>query len=159
MIGPTQRHRQRVREEFGVEIALLAEQTRRMHAGRVFELRVSGRDGLAGEARRWHLERDIRNIKTTLSMEVLRCQTAQMVEKDLWVYLLACNVIRPLREDPTQRDAFFRLIASLAVGHGPERLEPRAGKRRPKPCPWRKVPRAEARWRIRWYGCLPDPST
>ncbi|RPI96988.1 MAG: IS4 family transposase [Chloroflexi bacterium] len=47
-------------------------------------------------ARRWHVELDIRNIKTTLGMEVLRCLTPPMVEKELWVYLLAYNVIRLL---------------------------------------------------------------
>ncbi len=47
-------------------------------------------------ARRWHVELDIRNIKTTLGMEVLRCLTPQMVEKELWVYLLAYNLIRLL---------------------------------------------------------------
>lgn len=39
---------------------------------------------------------DIRNLKTTLGMDVLRCLTPQMVEKELWVYLLAYNVIRLL---------------------------------------------------------------
>jgi hypothetical protein len=47
-------------------------------------------------AHRWHVELDIRNIKTTLGMEVLRCVTPQMVEKELWVYLLAYNLIRLL---------------------------------------------------------------
>ena len=47
-------------------------------------------------ARRWHVELDLRNIKTTLGMDVLRCLTPQMVEKELWVYLLAYNVIRLL---------------------------------------------------------------
>jgi hypothetical protein len=47
-------------------------------------------------ARRWHVELDIRNLKTTLGMEVLRCLTPPMVEKELWVYLLAYNVIRLL---------------------------------------------------------------
>lgn len=47
-------------------------------------------------ARRWHVELDIRNIKTTLGMDVLRCLTPQMVEKELWVCLLAYNVIRLL---------------------------------------------------------------
>jgi len=45
---------------------------------------------------RWHVELDIRNIKTTLGMDVLRCLTPQMVQKELWVYLLAYNVIRLL---------------------------------------------------------------
>lgn len=45
---------------------------------------------------RWHVELDIRNIKTTLGMEVLRCLTPKMVEKELWVSLLAYNLIRLL---------------------------------------------------------------
>jgi len=47
-------------------------------------------------ARRWQVELDIRNIKTTLGMDVLRCLTPPMVAKELWVYLLAYNVIRLL---------------------------------------------------------------
>jgi hypothetical protein len=46
--------------------------------------------------RRWCVELDIRNIKTTLGMDVLRCLTPQMVEKELWVGLLAYNLIRLL---------------------------------------------------------------
>ena len=46
--------------------------------------------------RRWHVELDFRNIKTTLGMDVLRCMTPQMVEKELWVNLLAYNLIRLL---------------------------------------------------------------
>lgn len=45
---------------------------------------------------RWHVELDLRNIKTTLGMEVLRCKTPEMVEKELWVNLLAYNLIRVL---------------------------------------------------------------
>lgn len=47
-------------------------------------------------ARRWNVELDLRNIKTTLGMEVLSCLTPQMVEKELWVGLLAYNLIRVL---------------------------------------------------------------
>lgn len=45
-------------------------------------------------AMRWNVELDLRNIKTTLNMEVLSCLSPQMVQKELWVYLLAYNVIR-----------------------------------------------------------------
>jgi hypothetical protein len=45
---------------------------------------------------RWHVELDLRNIKTTLGVEVLRCLTPQMIEKELWVNLLAYNLIRLL---------------------------------------------------------------
>jgi hypothetical protein len=45
---------------------------------------------------RWHVELDLRNIKTTLDMEHLRCRTPEMAIKELWVYLLAYNLIRLL---------------------------------------------------------------
>lgn len=44
--------------------------------------------------RRWHIELDLACIKTTLGMDVLACRTAAMVEKELWVHLLAYNLIR-----------------------------------------------------------------
>jgi hypothetical protein len=43
---------------------------------------------------RWHIELDLRNIKTTLGMERLSCQSAPMAIKEIWVYLLAYNLIR-----------------------------------------------------------------
>ena len=45
---------------------------------------------------RWNVELDLRNIKTTLGMEHLRCKTPEMALKELWVYLLAYNLIRLL---------------------------------------------------------------
>jgi hypothetical protein len=45
---------------------------------------------------RWNVELDLRNIKTTLRMETLRCKTPEMAIKELWVYLLAYNLIRLL---------------------------------------------------------------
>ena len=46
--------------------------------------------------KRWHIEVDLRNIKTTLGMETLSCKTPEMVEKEMWVYFLAYNLIRLL---------------------------------------------------------------
>ena len=46
--------------------------------------------------RRWSVELDLRNIKTTLGMEYLSCKTPAMVEKEIWIYLLAYNLIRLL---------------------------------------------------------------
>jgi hypothetical protein len=43
---------------------------------------------------RWNTELDLRNIKATLQMERLRCLTPAMAIKELWVYLLAYNLIR-----------------------------------------------------------------
>jgi hypothetical protein len=45
---------------------------------------------------RWNVELDLRNIKTTLGMEHLRCKTPEMAIKELWVSLLAYNLIRLL---------------------------------------------------------------
>jgi hypothetical protein len=134
--------------------------------------------------RRWHVELDLRNLKTTLKMDVLRCLTPPMVEKELWVYLLAYNLIRLLMAQAARRadvhprelsfkhtvqlwtewtaqapavhsarlsTTLFELIAQLKVGERPGRIEPRARKRRPKSYPWLKVPRAQARQRIRTY--------
>jgi Transposase DDE domain len=43
---------------------------------------------------RWHVELDLRHIKTTLGMETLSCKTPSMAQKEIWVYLLAYNLIR-----------------------------------------------------------------
>ena len=43
---------------------------------------------------RWHVELDLRNIKSTLGLEQLSCQTPAMAIKEIWVYLLAYNLIR-----------------------------------------------------------------
>ena len=45
---------------------------------------------------RWHVELNFRYIKTTLGMEVLSCHTPDMVKKEIWIYLLAYNLIRTL---------------------------------------------------------------
>jgi hypothetical protein len=43
---------------------------------------------------RWHVELDLRNIKTTLGMDIVSCHTPEMVKKEIWTYLLAYNLIR-----------------------------------------------------------------
>jgi hypothetical protein len=58
--------------------------------------RVSKAELSALYARRWGVELDLRNLKTTTGMDVLSCQTPQMNNKQLWVHLLAYNVIRLL---------------------------------------------------------------
>lgn len=146
-------------------------------------------DLLALYGKRWHVELDLRNIKTTLGMDVLRCRTPEMVEKELWVNLLAYNLIRLLmaqaaieaglhpreisfkhtaqlwlqwllvhgsRRHGWHRDALLKLVTQIKVGQRPGRLEPRARKRRPKPYPWLKVPRVQARQQIHTFGYLPN---
>ncbi len=46
----------------------------------------------------------------------------------------------------------FNLIGQLRVGNRPGRVEPRARKRRPKPYPWLKIPRHQARANIMAHG-------
>jgi hypothetical protein len=59
---------------------------------------------------RWHAELDLRSLKQTLQMDVLRCKTPEMVRKELWTHVLAYNLIRTI-------------IAQAASRHG---LEPRS---------------------------------
>jgi hypothetical protein len=49
-------------------------------------------------------------------------------------------------------ELLFKLIGQLRVGNRPGRVEPRARKRRPKPYPWLKIPRAQARSNIIAHG-------
>lgn len=77
-------------------------------------------------ASRWNVELDLRNLKTTLGMEHLHCKTPAMNEKELWVYLLAYNLIRLLMtESAKQADVLPRLLSFkhslqlwLAWSHG-----------------------------------------
>ena len=54
---------------------------------------------------RWHVELDLRNIKTTLQMERLSCLSPKMAIKEIWVYLLAYNLIRLMMAQAAQRAA------------------------------------------------------
>ena len=60
---------------------------------------------------RWQAELDIRTIKITLGMDVLRCKTPQMVRKEIWTCLLAYNLIRQIM-----------LQSARESGHPPRRL-------------------------------------
>jgi Transposase DDE domain len=44
--------------------------------------------------RRWDGEVDIRSIKSTMQMDILRCKTPEMVRKEVWTHLLAYNLLR-----------------------------------------------------------------
>lgn len=66
---------------------------------------------LAGLYRlRWQGELDLRSLKQTLQMDVLRCQTPESVRKELWAHILAYNLIRTI-------------MARAATRHG---VEPRS---------------------------------
>lgn len=46
--------------------------------------------------RRWNGEVDIRSIKSTMQMDILRCKTPDMVHKEIWTHLLAYNLLRTI---------------------------------------------------------------
>lgn len=136
---------------------------------------------------RWHAELDLRSIKSTMSMDVLRCKTPEMARTELWMSLLAYNLVRHsllpaaraaecsprqlsfcaalqftantwLLATVGRHDATalveLRLIhlASHRVGHRPNRIEPRAIKRRARAYDWLTQPRAAARAQL-MAGC------
>lgn len=43
---------------------------------------------------RWDVELDLRHIKTSLDMDILRGKTPEMVRKEIYVHLLAYNLLR-----------------------------------------------------------------
>jgi hypothetical protein len=45
---------------------------------------------------RWDIELDLRSIKIVMQMDILRCKSPDMVDKEIWVHLLAYNIIRAL---------------------------------------------------------------
>lgn len=46
--------------------------------------------------RRWAVELHFRDIKTTLGLDVLRCQSPELIEKEIWLQTLAYNLVRAL---------------------------------------------------------------
>ena len=46
--------------------------------------------------RRWAVELCFRDIKTTLGLDVLRCRTPELVEKEVWLQVIAYNLVRAL---------------------------------------------------------------
>jgi hypothetical protein len=54
-------------------------------------------------ARRWRLELCLRDLKTTMGMEVLRCKTPDMAQKELLAYLVAHNLIRCVMAEAVAR--------------------------------------------------------
>ena len=118
---------------------------------------------------RWLIELHFRDIKTTMGMDVLRCKSDDLVRKEIYMHLLAYNLIRALMWQAAARharplhrlsfagtvdrlnslepymwlyegsehaeglyDLLLRWIAKDLVPDRPNRLEPRAIKRRPK---------------------------
>ena len=70
---------------------------------------------------RWQVELDLRHIKATMGLGILSCKTPEMAEKEIWVYLLAYNLIRlmmaqsALLADITPRTISFKHCLQLWV--------------------------------------------
>ena len=45
---------------------------------------------------RWNAELDLRSLKRTLQMDILRCKTPELVRKEIWTHVLAYNLIRTI---------------------------------------------------------------
>jgi hypothetical protein len=45
---------------------------------------------------RWNAELDLRALKQTMQMDILRCKTPELVRKELWMHILAYNLIRTI---------------------------------------------------------------
>jgi hypothetical protein len=122
--------------------------------------------------RRWEVETHLHELKQAMRMDVLRCETAEGVEKELLVYAIAYNLVRIVMLEasrrqgvPVDRISFtdaLRWLAHARVGeelsdlivnpHRPQRTEPRSIKRRPKQFPWMSAPRHEMRKRLLQQG-------
>jgi hypothetical protein len=114
---------------------------------------------------RWGVEIDLRHLKTTMKMEVLRCQSVEGVLKELAVYTLVYNLVRVVMMEAAQRQRVplerisfadaLHWIRHCQAGDAlpdllvnplrPGRVEPRAIKRRPKPYDQLNKPRAQMR--------------
>src|SRR5262249_40786304 len=113
---------------------------------------------------RWRIEGDLKHLKITMNMDVLRCETVEGVLKELAVFALAYNLVRSVMVESAAAqgveverislvDAVRWLIgeedaAVTALHVNPARrgrFEPRVVKRRPKQYRLMNRPRAELR--------------
>lgn len=119
--------------------------------------------------RRWQIEVDIRDLKTTLNMDVLKGQKVATVYKEMRSFFMVYNLVRAVMAEAAQRqhvhpqrisfiDALRWLQPSKPDGDlhrlvvnpaRPGRVEPRCRKRRPKNSKLMTKPRAELRKRLK----------
>jgi hypothetical protein len=114
---------------------------------------------------RWQVEVNLRHVKQTMGMDVLRCTTVEGVLKELVLFAVVYNLVRRVMAAAAQRQkvaidriSFIDAWRWLQEGEGvatlpdlvvnPERrgrCEPRVRKRRPKGFPLMSKPRAKLR--------------
>ncbi len=67
-------------------------------------------------AARWNCELDLRSIKRVLNMHHSRCLSPEMVRKELWMHLLAYNLIRVrMAQAAARRHVLPRLLSFTAA--------------------------------------------
>ena len=49
---------------------------------------------------RWNAELDLRSLKQTMQMDILRGKTPELVRKEIWTHILAYNLIAPSSRRP-----------------------------------------------------------
>jgi len=125
--------------------------------------------------RRWQAEVNLRHLKQTLGMDVLRCGTWRGVWKELLVFVIVYNLVRRVMLEAAQRQAVapdrisfadaLRWLRAARRGEPlpeltvnprrPGRVEPRAVKRRPKPYKLLNQPRAVLRKKLLHQSASP----
>jgi len=116
---------------------------------------------------RWRVEQNLKHLKQTMKMDVLKCKTVDGVLKEFAIYAIVYNLVRVVMMEAAARqgvdverisfidalrwlcemkmDGLPRLVVNPAR---PGRFEPRVRKRRPKEYPLMKKPRSELRKRM-----------
>jgi hypothetical protein len=115
--------------------------------------------------RRWQVEVNLRHLKQTLGLDVLRCETFVGVLKELLMFVVVYNLVRRVMAQAARRQGVganrvsfvdaLRWLRQARPGEGvprlrvnperPGRCEPRVRKRRPKQYALMKKPRAVLR--------------
>jgi len=74
---------------------------------------------------RWNNELDLRSIKITLQMDILRCKTPELVRKEIWTHVLAYNLIRTIMaQSAFQQEISPRSISFKATLQTLEAFQP-----------------------------------
>lgn len=121
---------------------------------------------------RWMVETNLRHLKITLGMDILKCKTLEMIRKERLMFLLVYNLVRSVmltaarkQKVNVNRLSFADTLAWLRHGDitelskikinplRPGRLEPRVCKRPKKQFPYMTVPRATLKAQLRALHC------
>jgi hypothetical protein len=121
---------------------------------------------LAGLYRkRWEAETNLKHLKNTMKMDILRCETVAGVSKELLMFALVYNLVRLVMLEASRRQGIpvdrisfvdaLRWLSEARAGDAlpklvvnpdrADRYEPRVKKRRPKQYPLMTKPRSDLR--------------